>query len=72
MVDQITKRGGKAIAVQANLAKAKIETLFAATKKAFGKFPPYFDDNDGGLICDGQQKWCASTLLPPKYCGRAS
>ena len=38
VVDQIAKRGGQAIAVQANVArKAEVERLFAATKKAFGK-----------------------------------
>jgi 3-oxoacyl-[acyl-carrier protein] reductase len=38
VVDEITKRGGKAIAVQANVAKkAEVERLFAAAKKAFGK-----------------------------------
>ena len=38
VVDEITKRGGKAIAVQADVAKKKdIESLFIATKKAFGK-----------------------------------
>jgi 3-oxoacyl-[acyl-carrier protein] reductase len=38
VVDQITKQGGKAIAVKANVAKkAEVEQLFAATKKAFGK-----------------------------------
>src|SRR5207302_9963946 len=38
VVDEITKRGGKAIAVQANVAKkTEIERLFSATKKAFGK-----------------------------------
>jgi 3-oxoacyl-[acyl-carrier protein] reductase len=38
VVDEITKRGGKAIAVQANVArKADVERLFSATKKAFGK-----------------------------------
>ncbi len=38
VVDEITKRGGKAIAVQADVAKKKdIESLFTATKKAFGK-----------------------------------
>ena len=37
-VDEITKGGGKAIAVQANVAKKKdIERLFAETKKAFGR-----------------------------------
>jgi 3-oxoacyl-[acyl-carrier protein] reductase len=37
-VDEITKRGGKAIAVQANVAKkADVERLFSATEKAFGK-----------------------------------
>ena len=38
VVDEITKRGGKAIAVQANVArKAEVERLFGAAKKAFGK-----------------------------------
>ena len=38
VVDQITKRGGQAIAVQANVAKkAEVERLFSAAKKAFGK-----------------------------------
>jgi 3-oxoacyl-[acyl-carrier protein] reductase len=38
VVDEITKCGGKAIAVQADVAKKKeIESLFAATRKAFGK-----------------------------------
>jgi 3-oxoacyl-[acyl-carrier protein] reductase len=38
VVDEITKRGGEAIAVQANVArKAEVERLFSATKKAFGK-----------------------------------
>jgi 3-oxoacyl-[acyl-carrier protein] reductase len=38
VVDEITKGGGKAIAVQANVAKkADIGNLFAATGRAFGK-----------------------------------
>jgi 3-oxoacyl-[acyl-carrier protein] reductase len=38
VVDKITKRGGKAIAVQGNVAKkSDVERLFATTKKAFGK-----------------------------------
>ena len=38
VVDKISKRGGKAIAIQANVAKkADIERLFAETKKAFGR-----------------------------------
>ncbi len=38
MVDQIAKRGGRAIAVRANVArKADIEHLFVEAKKAFGK-----------------------------------
>src|SRR5437588_7174980 len=38
VVDEITKRGGKAIAVQGNVAKkAEVERLFAAARKAFGK-----------------------------------
>ncbi len=38
VVDEITKRGGKALAVQANVAKkAEVDRLFSATKQAFGK-----------------------------------
>jgi 3-oxoacyl-[acyl-carrier protein] reductase len=38
VVDEIVKRGGKAIAVQADVARKKdIERLFADTKKAFGR-----------------------------------
>jgi 3-oxoacyl-[acyl-carrier protein] reductase len=38
VVDSITKRGGKAVAVQANVAKrSEVERLFAAAAKAFGK-----------------------------------
>jgi 3-oxoacyl-[acyl-carrier protein] reductase len=38
VVDEISKRGGKAIAVQANVAKkADVERLFAEAEKAFGK-----------------------------------
>lgn len=38
VVDEITKRGGKAIAVQGNVTKkTEVGQLFAATKKAFGK-----------------------------------
>src|ERR1700730_11400077 len=38
VVDEITKRGGKAVAVQGNVAKkAEIERLFAGAKKSFGK-----------------------------------
>jgi 3-oxoacyl-[acyl-carrier protein] reductase len=38
VVDEITKRGGKALAVRANMArKADVERLFVETKKAFGK-----------------------------------
>jgi 3-oxoacyl-[acyl-carrier protein] reductase len=38
IVDEITKRGGKAVAVQANVAKkSEVEKLFAAAEKAFGK-----------------------------------
>src|SRR5437762_10615076 len=38
VVDEITKRGGKAIAVQANVAKkAEVDRLLSATKQAFGK-----------------------------------
>lgn len=38
VVADITRKGGKAVAVQANLAKeADVRRLFAETKKAFGK-----------------------------------
>src|SRR5947199_10461273 len=38
VVDEISKRGGKAIAVQGNVAKkAEVERLFAEAEKAFGK-----------------------------------
>jgi NAD(P)-dependent dehydrogenase (short-subunit alcohol dehydrogenase family) len=38
VVDEITKMGGKAVAVQGNVAKkAEVERLFAAAEKAFGK-----------------------------------
>src|ERR671925_466875 len=38
VVDEISKRGGKAIAVQANVAKkADVERLLAEAEKAFGK-----------------------------------
>src|SRR6267154_5588460 len=38
VVDEIAKRGGTALAVQANVAKkTDIERLFTGTKKAFGR-----------------------------------
>src|SRR3954467_11231052 len=38
VVDEISKRGGKAVAVQGDVArKAEVERLFAAAEKAFGK-----------------------------------
>ena len=38
VVKEITGKGGKAVAVQANVAKQKdIERLFAEAKKAYGK-----------------------------------
>jgi 3-oxoacyl-[acyl-carrier protein] reductase len=38
VVDEISKRGGKAVAVQGNVAKkADVERLFAEAEKAFGK-----------------------------------
>jgi 3-oxoacyl-[acyl-carrier protein] reductase len=38
VIDEITKRGGKAVAVQANIAKrSEVERLFAAAEKTFGK-----------------------------------
>src|ERR1700745_2305275 len=37
VVDEIAKRGGKAVAVQANVAKkAEVDRLFAESKRAFG------------------------------------
>jgi 3-oxoacyl-[acyl-carrier protein] reductase len=46
-VDEITKGGGKAIAVQADVAKQKdIERLFTETKKAFGQ-PDILVNNAG-------------------------
>ncbi len=38
IVDEITKRGGKAVAIQGNVAKrSEVEKLFADAEKAFGK-----------------------------------
>ena len=38
VVDEIAKRGGKAVAIQGNVAKkAEVERLFAEAEKAFGK-----------------------------------
>src|SRR5215467_9024244 len=38
VVDQISKRGGKAVAIQGNVSKkAEVERLFAQAEKAFGK-----------------------------------
>jgi len=38
VVDEITKHGGKAVAIQGNVAKkAEVDRLFAETEKAFGK-----------------------------------
>src|SRR5215470_713982 len=38
VVDEISKRGGKAVALQGNVArKTDVERLFAAAEKAFGK-----------------------------------
>src|SRR5262250_404740 len=38
VVDEISKRGGKAIAIQGNVSKkAEVERLFAEAEKAFGK-----------------------------------
>ena len=38
VVDEITKRGGKAMAIQGNVAKkAEVDRLFAEAEKAFGK-----------------------------------
>src|SRR3989440_9983389 len=38
IVDEISKAGGKAVAVQANVAKkSEVERLFADAKKSFGK-----------------------------------
>jgi 3-oxoacyl-[acyl-carrier protein] reductase len=47
VVDEITKRGGKAVAIQGSVAKKKeVEQLFGATKKAFGKID-ILVNNDG-------------------------
>jgi len=47
VVDEITKRGGQAVAVQANVAKkAEVERLFAVTIKAFGQ-PDILVNNAG-------------------------
>src|SRR5213592_2511488 len=38
VVDEISKRGGKAVAIQGNVAKkAEVERLFAEAKKTLGK-----------------------------------
>src|SRR5882672_5294330 len=38
VVDEIAKRGGKAVAVQGSVAsKSEVQQLFAAAEKAFGK-----------------------------------
>lgn len=38
VVEEITKRGGKAVAIQGNVTKkAEVDRLFAETEKAFGK-----------------------------------
>ena len=38
VVDEVSKRGGKAVAIQGNIAKkAEVERLFAEAEKAFGK-----------------------------------
>src|SRR5690242_15780285 len=38
VVDQISKRGGRAVAVQGNVSKkAEVERLFTEAEKAFGK-----------------------------------
>jgi len=38
VVDEISKRGGKALAIQSNVAKkAEVQRLFAEARKAFGK-----------------------------------
>jgi len=38
VVDEVTKRGGKALAIQGNVAKkAEVDRLFAEAEKAFGK-----------------------------------
>ena len=43
VVDEIAKRGGKALAVQADVAKkAEVERLFAEAKKSFGKIDVLF------------------------------
>src|SRR5438552_16993131 len=47
VVDEITKQGGKAVAVRANMAKkAEVERLFSEAKKAFGRLD-ILVNNDG-------------------------
>src|SRR2546428_633504 len=49
VVDEISKRGGKAIAVQGDVAKKKdIERLFAEAKEAFGKID-ILANNEGDM-----------------------
>ncbi len=51
VVDEITKRGGKAVAAQANVAKKPdVERLFAETEKALGKIDILV--NNAGLTRD--------------------
>src|SRR5438445_13101045 len=48
VVDEITKRGGKAIGIQANVAKkTEDQSLFAKGKKPFGKID--FRVNNAGV-----------------------
>src|SRR5437588_594794 len=51
IVDEITKRGGQAVAVQANVAKkADVERLFSAAKKAFGKIDILVNAINPGMV----------------------
>src|SRR5207248_1923939 len=51
VVDEIAKRGGKAIAVYANVAKkAEIERLFSAAKTAFGKIDILVNAINPGMV----------------------
>jgi len=77
VVDEIAKRGGKAIAVQGNVAKkTDVAQLFSAAKKAFGKINTnvlglilatqeavkHFGPEGGSVINIGS---LASSLTPP-------
>ena len=48
IVDEISKAGGRAVAVQANVAKkSEVQRLFTETEKAFGKIDIRWQRNSG-------------------------